>query len=361
MTTSVPVSGAAAPRIARKQTRTWCRILGFWARRLGIYALTMWGAFTVTFLFLHLIPGDPVSAFAERLLDTGGATLEVNQKMIEHYRSEMGLDGTLWEQYWRYLYNVVVRRDFGLSFIAFPTPAQDLIFRAMPWTIALLGMAVLFSWVVGLLAGAMVAWYRGSLFSNALTNIGLVVAHTPFFFLSYLLLLAFGYGLAVLPTRGAYSVNTTPGLSVDFILSAVRHAILPAGSLVLVSVFSWLLSTRALMIGVLGEDYLLFAEAKGLPPRRILLRHALRNAMLPQITALGMTLGFVVSGAYLVEWIFGYPGVGTLFIQAAGLKDLNVMQGVWLATIFAVLTATLLVDLLLPLLDPRVRQGSSGK
>ena len=114
------------------------------------------------------------------------------------------------------------------------------------------------------------------------------------------------------------------------------------------------------MIGVLGEDYLLFAEAKGLPPRRILLRHALRNVMLPQVTALGMTFGFVVNGAYLVEWIFTYPGVGTLFIQAAAEKDLNVMQGIMLTTIFAVLTANLLVDLLLPLLDPRVRSGSRG-
>jgi len=359
--TTAAQSGGAVPRLANTRRSAWRGPLRFWARRLGIYLLTTWGAFTVTFLFLRLIPGDPVTVFAERLLDTGGATIEVTQEMIEHYRQTLGLDGTLWEQYWRYLYNVVLRQDFGLSFIAFPTPAQDLIRRAMPWTIVLLGVAVLISWGVGVLVGALAAWYRGSLLSNALTNIGLVVSHIPFFFLSFLLLLAFGYGLALLPTRGAYSVNTPPGLSLDFILSAARHAILPAGSLVLVSVFSWLLSTRAVMIGVLGEDYLLFAEAKGLPPSRILLRHALRNALLPQLTALGMTLGFVVNGSYLVEWVFAYPGVGTLFVQAAGLKDLNVMQGVMLMSIIAVLTANLLVDLLLPFLDPRIRQGSRGK
>jgi len=194
-----------------------------------------------------------------------------------------------------------------------------------------------------------------------MVNVAIVVSHMPFFFMSFLLLLMLGYGLAVLPTRGAYDVLTTPGLNLEFISGLLKHAILPAGSLVLVSASGWMLSTRAVVIGVLGEDYLLFAEAKGLPRLRILLRHILRNALLPQVTALGISLGFVVNGSYLVEWIFAYPGVGMLFVQAASLRDLNVMQGVVLMSVFAVLFANLIVDLTLPLLDPRVLQGGRGR
>jgi len=361
VSTSVAAPIRAGSKATSARWRAWRWAALYLVRRVGVFILSVWGAFTITFIFVHLIPGDPVSAFVNRLVDAGGPGLEVTQKLIDAYKKDLGLDGTIWEQYWRYLYNAIIRWDFGLSFIAYPTPAQNLIFRAMPWTIGLLATAVVISWTLGLVVGAVLAWTRSGWFSSLLVNLALVFSHVPFFFISFILLLVFGYGLAVLPTRGAYSVMAAPGLNLDYILSLAKHAVLPAGSLVLVSSFGWMLSTRAVVIGVLGEDYLMFAEAKGLPRLRILLRHALRNALLPQVTALGISLGFVVNGSYLVEWIFAYPGVGTLFVQAASLKDLNVMQAVVLMSIFAVLLANLIVDLTLPLLDPRVRQGGRGR
>ena len=361
MSTSIAVPVRVTPKDTAARRRAWRWAAVYLARRLGVFLLSVWGAFTITFIFVHLIPGDPVEAYINRLVDAGGPTLEVTQKLIEAYKKDMGYGGTIFEQYWRYLYNVIIRWDFGISFVAYPKPAQDLIFRAMPYTIGLLATAVIISWALGLVVGAMLAWTRGGWFSWLMVNVALVVSHMPFFFMSFLLLLMLGYGLAVLPTRGAYDVLTTPGLNLEFISGLLKHAILPAGSLVLVSASGWMLSTRAVVIGVLGEDYLLFAEAKGLPRLRILLRHILRNALLPQVTALGISLGFVVNGSYLVEWIFAYPGVGMLFVQAASLRDLNVMQGVVLMSVFAVLFANLIVDLTLPLLDPRVRQGGRGR
>lgn len=325
-------------------------------KRIVIYLVTIWGAFTVAFVFFHLVPGDPIGAFVASMAQRGQKVQDA-EAMIRAYRQMLGLDGSLPEQYVRYLANVFLRFDLGPSLMGFPTPAIDPIMRALPWTIGLLGLATLIAWLLGFFIGGLAGFRRDSPFSAALTNTAIVISQIPPYFMALALLFLFAYTLKWLPTRGAYAANVTPGLTWSFVASVVRHGTLPALSVILIGMFGWTLSTRALVVSILGEDYLLFAEAKGLPKGWVLGRYILRNAMLPQVTGLAMSLGFIMNGFYLVEWIFNYPGIGTLFLNAIGMLDYNVVQGIVLMSIVVILTATLLIDLLLPLIDPRVRLG----
>jgi len=325
--------------------------------RLGVYLLSIWGAFTVAFIFFHLIPGDPVATFVATMEQQYAYQVQDADAMIEAYREMLGLNGSLFEQYVRYLGNVLLRFDFGPSLINFPTPAIEHIMDALPWTLGLLGVSTILAWMLGFLVGGMVGFRRDNPVSSAMTNSALVISQIPPYFVALFLLFIFAYWLGWFPTRGAYGASVRPSFSLPFIISVVRHAFLPGLAVVAVGVATWLLSTRSLVISILGDDYLHFAEAKGLRQPYILNRYVLRNAMLPQVTGLALSLGFVMNGFYLVEIIFNYPGIGTLFLTSIGLLDYNTVQGVVLITIVVVLTATLLIDLLLPLVDPRVRLG----
>ncbi len=323
--------------------------------RFGVYLLSIWGSFTVAFIFFHMIPGDPVATFIASMEQQYSYQVQDAGAMIAAYREMMGLDGSLFEQYVRYLSNVLLRFDFGPSFINFPTPAIHHILRALPWTLGLLGVSTLLAWGLGFLIGGLVGFRRGNPVSSLMTNIALVISQIPPYFVALALLFLLAYELALLPSRGAFSASLRPSFTPAYIGSVLRHALLPALSVIAVGMAGWLLSTRSLVISILGEDYLQFAEAKGLRRSHILNRYVLRNAMLPQVTGLALSLGFIMNGFYLVEIVFNYPGIGTLFLQAIGLLDYNTVQGIVLITIVVVLTATLIIDLLLPLVDPRVR------
>ena len=328
-------------------------ILRYLLRRIGLYLFTIWGAFTIAFIFFHMVPGDPIAAYVRSMEQRGRQTPDA-QRLVEQYREMMGLDGSLFEQYTRYLYNVFFKFNLGPSFIGFPTPAEKHIMLALPWTVGLLGIATLISWILGFILGGIVGWRRESAFAKVMTNLALVISQIPAYFIALALLFFFAYTLVWLPRRGAFDAAIPKGLTWEFIKSVVRYGTLPALSLVLFSMFGWLISTRSIVVSILGEDYLVYARAKGLPEDKILRSYVLRNAMLPQVTGLALSLGFVLNGAYLVEILFNYPGLGMLFRETIGLLDYNTVQGIMLMSITAVLTATLVVDLILPLVDPRV-------
>lgn len=332
-------------------------VLRYIARRLAIYFFTIFGSFTVAFFFFHLIPGNPIGALLASLEQRSAYSTQISQDMVNHYKEQLGLDGTLPEQYIRYVSNVLFRFDFGPSLVAFPTPSQELIMRALPWTIGLLGLSVIISWVMGIILGGVIGWVRTSRASSALTTFAIAFSQVPQYIVALMLLFVFAFTLAWLPTRNAYPANLTPGFTPEFILGVIRHGLLPALAIVLVSVAGWMLSTRSLVVSILGEDYLLYAQAKGLPQRNIFFQYVLRNAMLPQLTALAISLGFIVNGALLVETLFNYPGLGSLLVTAVGILDFNTIQGIVLMSIFAVLTANLILDLALPFVDPRIRTG----
>lgn len=325
-------------------------------RRIGLYLITLWGSLTASFLFFRMLPGDPIAGIIAQLQTRGQyASIDDSQEMVEYYQKEFGLNGSMWDQYISYYRNVLTQFDFGPSVLSYPTPATDLILRALPWTVALIGVATLLGWVLGVLLGTLTAWKRKSRWSEAVTNFSLLFSHIPAYFVALVMVIFFAYRWKLLPPSGAYSATLHPSWSLDFILSAIKYGTLPVMATVVVAVANWMLSTRALVVSILGEDFLTYANAKGLTPRRILTTYVLRNAWLPQIAALGMAMGSVVSGNILVERLFRYPGVGNLLVDSVIIKDVNTAMAVVTLLIFMVLTINLIIDLTLPLFDPRVK------
>ncbi|NHV06510.1 MAG: ABC transporter permease [Thaumarchaeota archaeon] len=327
--------------------------------RIGWYILTLWSAVTVAFITFRLVPGNPIGAYVTQLMQQG--KYEINpveaEKLINEYKKTFGLEGDLLTQYICYFKEVIFHHNLGVSFISFPTPVQVLIIRALPWTIALLSETTVFSWLLGNIIGIIVGWKRGTKVDSVVTSLALVFSQIPYYIVAVVLILLFVYITGTLPPRGAYSSTLYPEFSLTFFLDVAYHAVLPSLSLILVGLCGWLISMRSLAVSILGEDYLLFAQAKGLKEHRILSRYLFRNALLPQITGLAIALGSIVNGAYLVEYVFNYPGMGYLFVTALGRLDYNTIQGCVMLTIFTVLTAILLIDITYPLLDPRIRYG----
>lgn len=346
-------SRAAGVRSIRLQN-----ILGTYiVQRIISYIVTVWGSFTIAFFFFRLLPGDPLRAYILSLEQTYSMKFEGSADMIKAYRQEFGIDGTPIEQYFSFMKRVFINHDLGPSMISFPTHAQDVITRYLPWTLGLLITSVLIAWVLGLLLGSMVGFYRGTRLDNTLSSIAIGLSQIPQYFVALILLFVFAYTMSWLPARDAYDASVAPGLTPDFIFSILQHSFLPGLSLVIVALAGYMLRTRSLIVTILGEDYLTYAQAKGLKQGTIMRNYALRNALLPELTALAFSLGGVLNGAFLVEYIFNYPGIGYLFVQATQQLDYNVMQGIVLMSIFSVLTATFILDLLLPLVDPRVRRA----
>ena len=337
--------------------RWWIRhtYLSYLLRRLGLYVVSLWGAFTVTFLFFHMIPGNPIQSFLESLQQQEVYGVSAGQEVVDHYKKLFGLEGNLFDQYVAYLYRVFVVHDLGPALINFPTDVTLIVARALPWTIGLLGIATIMAWSIGVALGTLAGHLREGTSAQILTNVAIAFSHIPAYFIALMLLFVFAYRMAVLPSSAAYQASITPEPSLAFILSLLRHGTLPALSIVIVQACNELIVTRMLIVSTLGEDYLTLADAKGLRPRHILTHYALRNCYLPLVTAFGINLGRIISGNVLVERIFNYPGIGNLLVQAIAILDFNTIQGIIALLIFAVLTANLVIDLLLPVLDARVK------
>jgi peptide/nickel transport system permease protein len=327
--------------------------LGYLLRRLGVFLIIMWLAATVNFLMPRLAPVNPIREKLLQASQFGGAGSTDMEKVVAAYEAKFGLDQPLWRQYLNYLLDVV-RFDLGISISNFPSLVTDIILRALPWTIGLLIVTTLIAFVLGTLLGALAAWPKtpGSL--NLLLTPLMTLSSIPFYILGLILVYVFAFTLKWFPLSGGYDRLTIPDLSWSFMVDVLHHSILPAFSIILASLGSWAIGMRGMMISGLGEDYITFAEAKGLKDREIFFRYALRNALLPQTTALALSLGYIVSGAVLVEVVFGYPGVGNILYQAIRLFDYFLIYGVVLMLIFAIGLAMLIMDIVYPLLDPRI-------
>lgn len=350
---STSLAGEAKPQPARRAGSK--ALIRYIRQRLLLYLITIVGASTLTFLIFHLMPGNPMAIFLADLERTVGQT-QGAQEIIDYYTRVFGLDQPLYIQYFIYLKNLFVAGfDLGPSFMAYPKGARDVVFQQLPWTLGLLICSMLIAWLLGTVFGAVLGWFRQRRWSTLGTAFSVGVYAIPVYFVALGLIILVGYEWRLLPARGPYDPSLQPAWTPEFIASVVQHAILPVISIVLVWGLGWTLGMRSLMVSVLGEDYLVYARAKGLTPISILREYAFRNAMLPQVAALGIALGATLNGVYVIEILFGYPGVGTLFVRAMGVRDYNVMQGIVLFSIFAVLTLGLIVDLILPLLDPRIR------
>ena len=321
-------------------------------RRLGMAALVVLVAVSVNFAIPRLMPGDPVEQQLAAASAAGGQSGDMAET-ARVMRARLGLDRPLWQQYLAYLGNSA-RLDLGVSVASYPQPVSDIVLSALPWTVGLLGTATLISFVAGTLLGAMMAWPKAPRILKLLALPVVVLSAIPYFILGIVLMALLGIIWPVMPVAGGYPFGMVMNADFKTIAAILYHAVLPALSIVLASLGTWAVAMRGMVVGVLGEDYIMLAEAKGLSERRIFLAYGVRNALLPQFTALALRLGVLVSGAILVEVIFAYPGIGYRLYVAIGQKDVFVVQGIVLLLSVSIALAMFLLDLLYPLIDPRV-------
>jgi peptide/nickel transport system permease protein len=327
------------------------------AKRVFQLVLIVFIAASFNFLIPRLIPGDPVeSALRTKIATSGSVSVDV-QAVAASYRAKFGLDKPLWLQYANYWIGIF-SRDLGVSLVDFPQPVIQKIQSAVPWTLGLLTVSTIISFALGSTLGALLAWPRAPRALHVLVPPFMLLSSVPFFLLAIVLVFSFSVLVPWFPPGGGSDPVLILRLNLPTIVDILYHAILPALSLVLGGVGFWALGMRAMMVSILGEDYITFAESKGLPPQRVFLWYGMRNALLPQITSLAISLGSILSGAVLVEAIFNYPGLGGILFAAIAGKDYFVIQGIVLMLIFALALALFVVDLIYPLVDPRIRYQS---
>lgn len=325
---------------------------GYLLKRIGMFLLTIWLGSTIIFIIPRLAPGDPVTATIGRMMSQG-STVENSDVMIEEWKQRFGLDKPLVIQYLRYLGNLATFNT-GYSLAFFPATVDKLVGRAMPYTIGLLVIATIISFLLGNLIGAIMAWRKAPGLLRRFLPVSITFTAIPPFMLGILLIYLFSFQLEVLPFMGAYARGVTPGWNLEFIGSLIKHGTLPALSIVLTTMGFWALGMRGMMITMDGRDYMILAEAKGLRPSRIFFRYGIRNGILPQLTALALTLGSIVAGSVIVEYIFTYPGMGYLLYQGIVNSDFNLIQGIVFYMIVGVGFGVLVIDILYPLIDPRI-------
>ncbi len=326
--------------------------LTYFVRRICMFFLVVLVAATFNFFIPRLAPGNPIGAITSRMANAS-AGIENGQAMFEAYRKRFGLDEPMYIQYGKYMWNTV-RLDFGQSLSAYPADVSDIIRPAIGWSMGLIGVSVLITFVLGVTIGALLAWKGTPRLVRELLPITMIGGVLPYYLLAMLLLYVFAFTSKVLPMSGAVDSGIPVELSGAYILTMARHAILPALSIILTSVGGFALTMRGLMVNTIGEDYMLLADAKGLPKWRILWWYSVRNAIPPQVTHLAIALGYVVSGAILVEIVFSYPGLGYQLYQSIVNSDYTVIQAIALVLAVSVGLCVLIIDLIYPLLDPRV-------
>ena len=329
----------------------------YFARRLGFFFITLWAAVTLNFLIPRLIPGDPAEAIVRQLVGRNSA---IDPNQIRAVQAMLGLDNdqSIFEQYVTYIGNTF-RGDFGTSYTYFPYTVSHMIAQTAPWTLSLIGVTIVFGFVIGTLLGAFAAWRRNSRFDSVVSLSSTFIGTLPFFWIALALVYVVAIRLGWFPTGGGFSGDVDQGWNWPFIRSVLSHAVLPAFSLLILAPIGWILGMRNNMVQILGDDYTRLARAKGLPERRIAIWYGARNAILPQVTGLALAVGGLIGGNVVVEQIFDYPGTGRLLFEALGVRDYPLMQTIFLFTVIGVLIANLVADILYGILDPRVRRGGS--
>ncbi len=325
--------------------------MAFLARRLGFYVVTAWVAITINFFIPRLMPGNPVDLVFNRIHHS------ISPAALHAFEIAFGVNTKegLISQYFGYL-NQILHGNLGISITYFPTPVSSVIRTALPWTLSLVGVATVLSFVFGTLLGMLAATRRGT-WLDALLPITSFLSAVPYFWLGLVFLTIFAVDLGWFPLSGGYDPTVTIGFDWSFISNAIDHAVLPAVTIIVSSIAGWLLGMRNVMMATLGEDYVLLAEAKGLRRSRVSFTYAARNAILPNMAGFALSLGFIVSGAILTEVVFSYPGVGYVLFQAVTNEDYPLMQGIFLMITILVLLANLLADIMYAALDPRTREA----
>jgi len=322
--------------------------VSFIVRRLIFYLVAAWVALTINFFIPRLMPGNAVESIMAKFPNLQPSAYRAIEAMLG-----VGHPGSIWHQYVAYL-DDILHFNFGTSVSEYPAQVSTLLGETLPWTIALVGTATVIAFAVGTALGIAAGWRHGGGLDRTLPGLMFLQA-IPYFFFALILLELFAVKLHFFPTGEGYGQGLVPGWHWDFIGSAVDHSLLPALTIVLTSIAGWMLTMRNVMITTIGEDYVVAAQAKGLPNHRVIWSYAARNALLPQLQGFGLAVGFVVSGALVMEIVFSYPGIGLLLVNAVTSNDYPLTQAIFLVITFTVLLANLLVDIIIVFVDPRAR------
>ena len=323
-------------------------------RRLGVYLLAAWVALTVSFLLPRVVPGNPVAGAVARAAQSGNC----NSICVQAIEEQLGYNvhASLWDQYVTYM-GSLAHGDLGHSWSE-NAPVSSLILQYLPWTLGLLVVATTIAFVGGTAIGILIAWRRGSWLDWLLPGATFFQA-IPYFFLALVIVLIFGQTGTVLkwfPSLFAYDIYAvTPGPNLPYVESVATHAILPAATVILASMAGFILAMRNNMVTTMDEDFVLVAEAKGLPARQVVW-YAARNALLPVVANFTIAISLLVAGQILVEIVFNYPGIGFHLFDALGKLDYSLVQGIFVVITLVVLAANLLADVVYVLIDPRARQ-----
>ncbi|MGA7910450.1 MAG: ABC transporter permease [Candidatus Dormiibacterota bacterium] len=328
--------------------------MGALLRRLAVYLLAAWVALTVSFLLPRIVPGNPVAGAVARASQSGNC----NEQCVIAVEEQLGYNvhQSLWDQYAQYVGNLL-HGDLGHSWSE-NAPVSNLILSYLPWTLALLGVATTLSFLAGSTLGTWLAWRRGT-WTDWVMPAATFFQAIPYFFLALVIVLIFGQTGTMLrwfPSLFGYDIYTvTPGLNLPYIQSIVSHAILPVATVFLASLAGFTMAMRNQVISTMDDDFVLVAQAKGLPTRRVIW-YAARNALLPVVSNFTIAISLIVSGQILVEIVFNYPGIGYHLYDALGKLDYSLVQGIFVVITLVVLAANLAADVVYVLIDPRARQ-----
>jgi peptide/nickel transport system permease protein len=307
---------------------------------------------TLNFFLPRLMPGNPLDTLVAK---TKG---KVSRATLEQMLTAYGYkpNRNVFVQYFDYLGNMATG-NWGVSISAnsLGTPITKMIGQALPWTIGLVGITTVLAFLIGSWIGTVGAWRRGGVIDSVLPSVFVISSALPYFVVGLLLLLLFNIDLNWLPATFNYDNTIVPGFSPGFVWSVIQHGLLPAVTLLIVTIGGWVLTQRNNMITVVAEDYVRMARAKGLPNRKIMYGYAARNAILPNLSGLAMSLGFVMAGAILIEFVFNYPGLGYMLINAVDGTDYPMMQALFMLFTVATLIGVLVSDFVIVWLDPRSR------
>jgi len=318
-------------------------------RRALFYVITAFAAITINFFLPRMMPGDPVERMLTRFQG------ELSPEAVFALRELFGQsDASLWNQYLDY-WSDVLHGDLGVSISAYPATVATVIGQGLPWTLGLIGICTVLSFVIGTVMGMIVGWRRGS-WLDGLVPATTFISSIPYFWFGLIMVYVFAVTLHWFPLSGGYQPGLVPGFTWEFISSVIVYGMLPAITIIVASIGGWLLGMRNMMVTTLSEDYVLLAQAKGLRTRRVMNRYAGRNAILPSLASFAMSLGFLVGGSIVTEVVFNYPGLGYTLFQAVNQQDYPLMQGIFLVITITVLVANLLADVVYVSLDPRTRQ-----
>ncbi len=327
-------------------------VVRYLTQKVVFFLVSLWAAMTLNFVLPRMLPGNPALAMFAKFQG------QLNPEALRALKLEFGFSSQpLWLQYLNYLKNMLTLH-WGLSYTYFPTPVLTVIEHSLPWTLGLVGITTLIAVVLGTVLGIYIAWRRNGILDTTLPVSTMFLQAMPYFWTGTILLFLFAFRYHWFPLGHAYSANVMPGWNTPFVMSVLRHSILPAITIFLGSASGWIIGMRNNMINTLGEDYVIFAEAKGVSNWRLMTRYAARNAILPQITSFALAMGLIVSGSILTEEVFSYPGIGFQLTNAVLAQDLPLIQSAFLIIAASVLLVNILVDFLYTRLDPRV--GTRG-